>query len=134
MKRVANILGVVQVFIAVGALPAGFSLIINPDGSDMGLPIDLLSNSPFQDFLIPGIFLFTLNGLLTAIGAFFSFTKKRNAGIFGIGLGIILMLWISIQVYFIGLSHFLQPLYFVIGLIEMILGYYLISKTKSISK
>jgi len=132
MKRIANILGIVQVFIAVGALPAGLSLIINPDGTDMGLPLDLLSDSPFKDFLIPGIFLFTLNGLLPAIGAYFSFTRKKHAGILGIGLGIILMLWISIQVYFIGLSHFLQYLYFIIGLIEMILGYYLFSKTKSI--
>jgi hypothetical protein len=134
MKRVANILGIVQVFIAVGAIPAGLSMIINPDGSDIGLPIDLLSNSPFQNFLIPGLFLFIVNGLFTAIGAFLSFTRNKYAGISGMGLGFILMLWISIQVYFIGLTHLLQPTYFLIGLVEMILGYFLIPKTKSISK
>jgi len=131
MKRTAILLGVVQVIVVLGALPAGLLMIIDPSGAGVGMTQEMLSGSPFSDFLIPGIFLFAVNGLLNAIGAFLSFRRKRNAGVIGLGLGIILVLWICVQVYMIGLTHFLQHTFFVIGLIEIVLAYMYISKMKS---
>lgn len=131
VKRLSIFLGIIQIIIAIGAIPAGLSMIIEPNGTDVGMSTEILLRSPFQNFFIPGLFLFIINGLLNAIGAFLSFVRNKYAGIFGLSLGIILVLWICIQVYFIDLTHFLQPLFFVIGIIEMILGYFLISKMKS---
>jgi hypothetical protein len=128
VKRVSIFLGIIQVIISIGAIPAGLSMIIEPNGSGVGMSTEVLLTSPFQDFFLPGIFLLIVNGLFNAIGAFLSFTRNKYAGIFGLMLGIILLLWISIQVYFIGLTHFLQPLFFVIGIIEIVLGYYFIFK------
>ena len=123
MKNKFVYLGMIQVFVAVWALPAGLSMITNPTGMGLGMSPQLLSDSPFDSFLIPGLFLFFVNGLANVLGAFLSFKRHLYAGILGLALGIFLVLWIVAQVYFIGFAHFLQPLFMLIGLIECWLGY-----------
>ena len=134
MKRIAVSLGITQVIIAIGAIPAGLSMIFEPDGMGIGMSTEMLSGSPFKDFLIPGLFLFTVNGLCNGFGAYLSFRKNRYAGMFGLGLGIVLILWICVQVFFIGLTHFLQPVFLVIGVIETTLGYAIMIRIQSIAR
>ena len=38
------ILGIIQVMVAVGALPVGYLFIIHPDGSALGMDIKMLAN------------------------------------------------------------------------------------------
>jgi hypothetical protein len=85
--------------------------------------MDLLANSPLDSFLLPGLFLLIVNGFANLLGAFLSFTRNRYAGHAGLILGILLCLWIIIQVYWITLSSFLQPLFLVIGLVNSFLGW-----------
>ena len=49
-------------------------------------------------------------------------------------LGIVLMTWVAVQVSIIGLSHFLQPTYFVTGIMEAALAGWLISERKKPGK
>ena len=130
MKNTFVYLAIIQVFVAVWAIPAGLSMIINPSGTGLGMSTKLLANSPFDNFLIPGLFLFLVNGLLNVLGAYLSFQRHPYAGLTGIGLGIFLVLWIALQVYFIGLSHFLQPLFLFLGLLMCWLGYKLLAYRK----
>ncbi len=116
-KRI--ILGILQSFVALGAIPAGLSMIITPDGSNIGMSISILNNSPFNDFFIPGIVLFSVNGLLNIIGAVFTFSRYRYYQPVGLLLGSFLTIWIFIQIYLIGLIHFLQPAYIAIGIMEI---------------
>ncbi len=125
-KKNVFLLGSLQAFTALGAIPAGLSMILEPDGSGLGLPLETLQGSPFSDFLIPGILLLIMNGVLQALGAVLSFAKNTQAGRGGVFLGILLTAWICIQVYFIGLITFLQPLFFFIGVAEIFLGLRLI--------
>jgi hypothetical protein len=120
-KRLIIWLGILQAFIGVGAVPAGIAMIYNPSGSVLGMTVEMLINSPFADFLIPGIFLLVINGIGSLIGALASFLRHRFAGKIAIGLGIFLILWIAIQVYWLGL-HWLHILYFILGIIESVLG------------
>jgi len=124
------ILGIVQLLVAVGALPAGYLLMANPDGSGLGMTPDILAGSPFRDFFIPGLFLFTVNGLFNLGNAIACFVKFRYAPESGLILGGVLMTWVAVQVSIIGLSHFLQPTYFVIGIMEVALAGWLISERK----
>lgn len=123
MKKITNFLGFIQLFVGIGAIPAGLSMILEPSGNGIGMTTDILINTPFDTFLIPGIFLFAVNGLFNIWASFLSFRKNDYLGTFGIILGSFLVLWIIIQIYLIGLIHFLQPLFFVIGVVEIILGY-----------
>lgn len=111
-------LGVFQIFIGVGAIAGGWGLMGDPSGASMGLPQTSLDGSPFATYFIPGLFLFTVNGLGTLAGSIITLKSFRYAGEVAIGLGVILMLWIVIQAMVIGMTSFLQPFYFVVGVLE----------------
>ncbi|MCC6585052.1 MAG: hypothetical protein IT271_15225 [Chitinophagales bacterium] len=122
------ILGCIQLFVALGALPVGYLFIIHPDGSVVGMNVEMLANSPFSDFLIPGIALFVFNGIFHLINAFFCFFKLSYAPYFGALLGIGLLIWMLVQVYSVGLNSYLQPVFFSIGMVELFLSLFLIKK------
>lgn len=130
MKKYYIILGALQAFTALGAIPAGLGYLLDTSGKGMGVTTDLLSKSPLNSFLLPGLFLLIVNGFGNALGAYLSFTRNKFAGQLGLILGVLLTLWIIIQVAWITLSSFLQPLFLVIGLTNIFLSR-MILKNKS---
>lgn len=116
------LLASLQVFIGLGAVGGGFMLILDPSGAAMGIPVSLLEGSIFRDYFIPGLFLFVVNGLGSLAGAVLTFVKNRSAGPVAIALGLILTAWIVIQVAIIRSFHWLHGLYFVLGVVEALLG------------
>lgn len=129
MKKYYVILGCLELFTAIGAIPAGLGFLTDTTGARMGTSTAMLGHSPFSSFLIPGLFLLIVNGFGQGFAAFLSFKKKEIAGIAGLVAGLVLVLWIIIQVYMIGLSHFLQPVFFITGILEGTLGYYILTST-----
>lgn len=129
-RRLHVILGIILAFVALGAVPAGYLMITQPDGTGLGMNLDYLKDSPFRDFFIPGLFLFIINGLFNIAGAILCFAKNKHAAIVGLLLGILLTAWIVVQVYSTGLISFIQPLFFVIGFIEILLSFVLIQQHK----
>ena len=121
-KGLTNGLGILQVFIGVGAVGGGLALVLEPDGSNIGIPVEILKSSPFIDFLVPGIVLFVVNGFGSLVGAMASFTKYRYAGEIAIALGLFLIVWILLQVYWFDSFHWLHALYLGLGILELILG------------
>ncbi|MCB9320444.1 MAG: hypothetical protein H6570_14270 [Lewinellaceae bacterium] len=121
-----NLLGLLQLVVALGAIPAGLALIIYPDGAAVGMSTTLLSQAPFKDFLIPGLFLLIGNGLSNGFGGMLAFLHRPVAGTLGLLLGVFLMAWVLIQVYFIGYLSFLQPLMFGLGVIISGLGWLIV--------
>ncbi|MGG0717229.1 hypothetical protein ABE096_06465 [Robertmurraya massiliosenegalensis] len=123
-------IGILLLIVAIGAISAGIGFILEPDGHNLGMSVDLLKNSPFEDFSIPGIVLLTINGIGSLIGSILSFKRHPLTCTVTIILGIIMMIWIGVQVYWIGLISILQPIFFGVGLIEVILGIILFRKVR----
>ena len=117
-----QVLGYLQIFIGMGALSGGLPMILTPNGGSSGLNTDILQNTPFTNFLIPGILLFTINGIGSLVGAYFSLKFKKQTGFFGIFLGIALIIWIITQMYLLGFVSWLQPLFGTLGVLELVLG------------
>ena len=115
-------LGYLQIFIGMGALAGGLPMVFSPDGSTQGLTTEVLQNSPFDDFLIPGLLLFAINGLGSLLASYFSLKLKPVAGTLGIIFGAALMIWIVVQMYYLGFSSWLQALYLALGTVELFLG------------
>ena len=51
-----------HVFVGIGAIGGGLAAILNPQ-EPLGVSAELLKNSPFPNYLIPGVILFTIIGL-----------------------------------------------------------------------
>jgi hypothetical protein len=132
MKKYYFILGSLQAFTALGAIPAGIGYLLDISGQRMGVTTDLLANSPLDSFLLPGLFLVFVNGIANALGAFLSFTRNKFAGHVGLILGIILIIWIIIQIYWITLSSFLQPLFLIIGTAYIFLGWKIMKQSSRV--
>jgi len=124
MKRTIStyILMILIAFQVISAVPAGWLLISDPSGEKLGLPITLLNDSPFDNFLIPGLFLFVILGLLPLLILYGLITKKefrffqkinifKNylwSWTFSYYFGFVLVVWINMQLYFrieFGLLH-----------------------------
>lgn len=66
-------------FFGMGAIVAGSVLIVSPDGQLIDMPLSTLEGTPFDSFLIPGILIATLLGLIPSVIAIgLSTPKKRN--------------------------------------------------------
>jgi hypothetical protein len=114
--------GILQSLIGIGAVISGALLIIRPDGHYLQLPLDLLEDTPFRNFLIPGVILFLVNGAGNLVSAVLCFRIQRIAGFAGIFFGLGLIIWLFVQVNLVGGGHWLQISYFVLGIIELLLG------------
>ncbi|NOU46524.1 MAG: hypothetical protein HOO86_05605 [Bacteroidales bacterium] len=129
IRKLQIALGVIQAFVALGALPAGFSMIVQPDGSGLGMTTKFLLESPFTNFFIPGLFLFFVNGLANLTVSILTFRRNKHSGRLGLILGFMLVGWIAIQVWSTGYISFMQPLFFGIGLAEIILAYLILKNS-----
>jgi hypothetical protein len=121
-KRIATGLGSLQLFVGVGAVGGGLALILEPSGAKLGIPQNLLENSPFSTYLVPGVVLFAVNGFGSLAGAAATFMRCRYSGEAAVALGAVLVSWIMLQVYWIAAFHWIHALYLGLGVAELILG------------
>ena len=122
-KESVSGLGILQVFIGLGAVGGGLALVLEPSGANLGIPLELLKSSPFSTFLVPGVVLLAVNGLGSLVGAAASFARYRYAGETAMALGVFLVAWIVLQVYWIRAFHWLHALYLGLGILEFALGW-----------
>jgi hypothetical protein len=116
----------------LSALAGGYGLMNDPTGKALQMDRTILANSPFDDFLIPGLVLFIVNGIGNAAGSVLSMTKFKHAASLAALFGLILMIWIISQVSWIGYQSFLQPLYFTSGLAQFLAAYFFIRQRKKL--
>ena len=129
MKTLRILACLLLLFNGTGALFGGWSFIQDPTGSDLQIPTTYLEHSPFKDFLIPGIVLFTVNGVLSLVTLVWTLMQWKQYGWLIMIQGAMLVGWIIIQMIMlreINLYHFI---FGSIGIILLWIGWTL--KVKS---
>ena len=116
MPRFAWIAVVLELFTAVLAVPVGLMFITDPSGAAMSIE-GWLDGTIFGDFLVPGLYLFAVNGIGMLVLALLTVMRRPIAPWLTGALGIGLMIWIAVQLALISDTMILQPLFFVVGLI-----------------
>lgn len=92
---------------ALSGLAGGFGLISDPTGGHVQMPLTWLEGTPFASYLIPGIILFTVLGVLPMLVTY-GLWRERTWSWFGsLLVGASLTIWIAVQISMIG--YFAQP-------------------------
>lgn len=109
-------------FTALSALAAGGIFISDPSGQKMGMSTDYLKLSPFRSFLIPGILLFIINGILNLFAAILTLKNHYRANTLVTFQGVLLCGWIILQVLMVRDINPLHIIMFTIGVIFIVYG------------
>jgi hypothetical protein len=126
---------ILQFFLGFGALVSGGLMIAVPDGSLMQMPLRMLEFSPFPNFLIPGIILFSLVGVFPLAVAYSlwrkpawhwpdwvnPFQRMHWSWAASLAAGAILLIWIIVEVLMLRSVAFLHALYFIWGCLLILL-------------
>ena len=124
-KTSLNVLFFLLAFLALSAIFGGGALIISPSGKLFRMPLAMLANSPFTNFLIPGIILVCVIGLIP-VGLVFALRKRPEnklaelcnfykdmhwAWSFTIYIAFALIIWIQIEMWYLQSVNWLHTLY-----------------------
>ena len=116
------LLFILILFQGLSGLLGGIMLVIDPSGGLLNMPIGLLSDSVFQNFMIPGIILLFLLGVFpTAVGI--ALWKRYSwSGPGAVITGIMLVIWIGVQIAIVGYQGDppLQAVYGSVGVLILI--------------
>jgi len=126
IRKTRNIFLFVLGFLALGAIGGGIILIISPTGELIGIPLSVFKNIPFNSYLIPGIILFSVLGLIPLL-LIIALLKKPESKLaeqfnifkdmhwswtYSIYIAFTLVGWIHIELIFLqGAVHWLQTFY-----------------------
>lgn len=115
------LLSVLVALQAVSGLGGGAVLVIDPSGGLLGMPLSVLRRGPFADFLVPGVILLLVLGVLPAVTAVALWARPRwraaaplermlgghwswiCAGVVGAGL----LIWLAVEWWMVGPSSLL---------------------------
>jgi hypothetical protein len=115
MKMLQNAGSFFLFITSIGALAAGFSLIADPSGNGVQLSLTYLIHSPFQNYLIPGLILFTVIGLFGLWVLVAIVKRMKNYEILQITYGTLLTGWIMVQMLMLQFTYYLQFIFGFIG-------------------
>jgi len=119
-------------FLGVSAMFGGWGLFMDPSGRGVGMPLEVLTPSPFTDFFIPGLILFLILGIGSII-TLVLYLRKISISYWGVMLeGVASLIWIITQYIMIQMFSWLQVLYAAIGVALLLLGWLQYRKRSSV--
>lgn len=130
----AYLLMLLVLILALSALYGGFALITDPSGEKMHLPLNLLADTPFVNYSLPGTVLFLLLGVIPFLLIFPLMSKTQNpefgflniykgyhwAWTYTLYISIILIVFIDIQMIIIRKELLLQNFFGFYGVVMLI--------------
>lgn len=137
-------------FLAIGGIYGGMMLITDPSGEKIQFPPEVIERLPFPNYLIPGIILIlgmSVLPLLTTYALWFRpnwiwpqflniYPDQHWSWTFALYTGIILAIWINVQILITGAIGQIQPFYglyavalIICSLLPKVMHYYRQSET-----
>lgn len=115
--------------VGITAVGGGATLMASPDGSAMHMPLSQLEHSPFSDFMVPGLILFSIVGLGNLVSAWLYIRRFAFAPMVSVVTGLGLTIWILVQMIMLRSVHWLHVGYLVVGVLVIRASFSAIAQT-----
>jgi len=128
------VLWLLLAFQAISGIAGGLVMLLDPSGKTLSVPLIFLMGSPFSDYFFPGLFLLFFLGLfplLGLVGLIFDrwswpnllniYQNKRWGWTYSLYTGLILIIWMDLQIGFIGYWHPVQTFHALTGVAIVII-------------
>lgn len=111
-----TILFILVSFLALSTMLAALLMMSVPDGSLLSLSTDLLKQSVFKNFVLPGMLLLIFVGLINLVALYYNLINHKLKYNLSIAGGVMTLVWIVIQYSIIHQAFWVELLYVVVGL------------------
>jgi len=98
-------------FIGLSGVAGGLPLLVDPQGTLLRMPLELLRYSPFHSFLIPGILLLCAIGLQSLWVLFLALRHAPHNGFWTAFQGCVLLVWLAVECWMLRLVMWAHWLY-----------------------
>lgn len=134
MAVVETLATIISCFIALTSILGGILLSTGLENNN--LSFDLLKNTPFKDFFIPGILLIIIVGSTSSLSSLGFIINLKSKEYFGLLSGLALTLWILVEILLLNQPHptIIEIVYLFAGLLLIFLSYYLLNQKKQFLK
>jgi hypothetical protein len=119
MKKLLMILAA---FIVITAVPCGLMMMIKPDGSLLQLDINLINHSFLRNYFVPGLALTFFAGGANLVAFLKLWKKNKQALLWAIAGGIMMMAFEVVQVAVIQTFSWLQLVYMLCGFFMLLIA------------
>ena len=134
--KARNLLVGLLLFLSAGALFGGGAFLLFPEGWMGMTPELILQHSPFKNFLIPGLILFVVLGLMPVF-VVWGLLKRKDCKLaqmvniypdmhwswsWSVYTGFALIIWVYMEVYFLQGFHWLHSFYFFYGVLLLVVA------------
>ncbi|MCW3092305.1 MAG: hypothetical protein JWP81_3374 [Ferruginibacter sp.] len=118
-------------FVWITASLAGLIIINHPDGAFLYLSLSLLGNTPFNNFLVPGLILILIVGGVNLVALFYNFLSLENRYEWSIAAGVVISGYIVVQVVMLQAYSWMQIVYLGTGITIISVAAYLRNEWRS---
>lgn len=113
-RRIRIALVVVDLFAAVSAIVGAVGLVVGY----MNIPLSALNGTPFADFTVPALLLGIVVGGSALVAAVIALVGPRQLEtLASAGAGVVMVVWMTVEIAMIGLAIWVQVAYFAVGLL-----------------
>lgn len=113
---------ILAAFIVITAVPCGLMMMIKPDGSLLGLDINLVNHSFLRNFFIPGFALALFAGGINLTAFLKIWKKQKNALLWSIAGGLTMIVFEVVQIAVIQTFSWLQLVYLLCGFFMVLIA------------
>lgn len=103
---------VCAVSLAISAIYGGAILMLERADDPLGMPLEWLDDTPFSDYFVPGLTLFSVFGVGSVAVVVGLLRRRAWAGVASVGLGLAQLVWIAVEAFYL---RTVQPLHVVYG-------------------
>ena len=120
---------ILEVFTGFFAVPVGWSFIQDPSGQALGIPQGWIEATVFGSYLVPGLYLFAINGVAMLGLAALTVARHWLAPWLTGALGVGMIVWIAVEILVLPETMVLTWVFLAVGVVLGLIALFWLRRT-----